>query len=114
MAPGSRFVRLCFLVAGVASAYAQFSGSCSNGSDGALTLTTPGITVLDQRDPAGNNVFHFTSIYIGKDVVVKLSANMLGGPVVWLAQGPVRIDGTIDLDGAAGGRFPSGAGAGGY
>src|SRR5207237_5828806 len=53
-------------------------------------------------------------IYIGKDVNVRLSAKLLNGPVFWLAQGPVEINGTIDLNGEDGGPIPSTAGAGGY
>lgn len=99
---------------------AQPFESYFTGADGALVLTTPGTIVFDRRsfnpplNPVGNNVFQFTSIYIGKDVVVKLSAKPLTGPVFWLTQGPVEIDGTIDLDGSDGGPTLALAGAGGY
>jgi hypothetical protein len=108
------------LVATIFPAYGQFVGSGSNGSDGALILTSPGTVFFDQRsfspplNRSEDNIFQFTSIYIGKDVVVKLSAKLLGGPVFWLSQGPVQIDGTIDLDGAEGSSTPAIAGAGGY
>jgi hypothetical protein len=102
---------------------AQSVSSGSTGIDGALILATPGTIVFDPRtfnpplNAAGDNVYQFTSIYIGLGVTVKLSAKTLSGPVFWLAQGPVQIDGAIDLngeDGVASPHFPNNAGAGGY
>jgi hypothetical protein len=113
-------IRLCCLLVAVGPVYSQFFGSGSKGLDGPLILTTPGTVLFEPRsfDPpinqSGDNVFHFTSIYVGKGVTVKLSAKLLQGPVFWLAQGPVQIEGTIDLDGENGGQMPSLAGAGGY
>lgn len=101
-------------------AYAQDLNSGSTGADRALFLTTPGVVQFDPRafdpplNPSGDNIYHFTSIYIGSGVRLKLSSRALTGPVFWLAQGPVQIDGTIDLDGADGQRTPALAGAGGY
>jgi hypothetical protein len=99
---------------------AQSPTGRSTGADGALELTTPGIVVFDPRsfspplNSSEDNVFQFTTIHIGKGVTVKLSSKKLTGPVFWLAQGPVQIDGTIDLSGDDGGLRPSVAGAGGY
>src|ERR1700688_4289918 len=99
------------------AALAQSFNSGSTGSDGALALSTPGTVVFDPRafkpplNSAGDNVYQFTSVYIGKEVTVKLTAKILKGPVFWLVQGPVQIDGTIDLNGAEGGSTPSTAGA---
>ncbi len=117
-------IRLYCLLAAIVPAYPQFAGSGSNGSDGALELTTPGEIRFDpsavkpSMNPAHDGVYHFTSIYIAAGVTVKLSANVLNGPVFWLAQGPVRIDGNIDLSGADGGapsaQRPNIAGAGGH
>lgn len=105
---------------------AQFS-SGSSGSDGELTFpqAKPGDIVL--FDPSAFNpsqrqridqVYQFTTIRIPKDVTIKLSASLLNGPVFWLAQGPVEIEGTIDLTGGQGTdqlpQQPSVAGAGGY
>jgi hypothetical protein len=59
-------------------------------------------------------VFQFTTIHVAKGVTLRLSSKNLNGPVFWLAQGPVQIDGTIDLSGEDGGIWPSVAGAGGY
>ena len=121
------------LVAAVA-AQAQTLTSGSNGSDGALTLTTPGVVVFDPAalglDADRDNVFHFTTVTIGAGVTVKMPFNALQGlPVVWLTQGAVQIDGVIDLNGQNGaaavpgslnraavagpGGYPGGAGAGG-
>jgi hypothetical protein len=54
------------------SAQAQTFDSGSNGSDGALNLTTPGTVIFDPStfapplDQDGDNVFHFTTITIGE------------------------------------------------
>ena len=106
----------------------QTFNSGSNGSDGALNLTTPGTIIFDPKsfnpplNPAGDNVFNFTTINIGPGVTVKLSSKVLSGPVYWLAQGAVTINGTIDLNGENGAdanniprvRIPAAGGAGGY
>jgi hypothetical protein len=111
---------LLLIVSALASLKAQPFDSRSPGADGALVLTTPGTIVFDPHsfipplNPSGNNVFQFTSIYIGKEVVVKLSAKLLSSPVFWLSQGPAQIEGVIDLDGATGASIPAPAGAGGY
>lgn len=47
-------------------------------------------------------------------MTVKLSSRKLNGPIFWLTQGPVQIEGTIDLSGDDGGVRSSIAGAGGY
>ena len=114
------------------ASYAQTGtfGSGSNGSDGALNLTTPGTIVFDPRsfnpplDPDGDNIYHFTTINIAAGVTVKLSAKYLNGPVFWLASGAVQIDGIVDLNGEDGSdarnytnnasRVPTVPGAGGY
>jgi hypothetical protein len=69
----------------------------------------------------GDNVYQFTSITIGLGVTVKLSGKNLHSPIFWLSQGPVRIDGVIDLNGDDSASYASGtprvatfAGAGGY
>ena len=100
----------CSLIAVLASgtALAQTFSSGSTGSDGALTYNTPGTYVFDPKtfspplDPAGDNIFNFTTITIAAGVTVKLTGDVLNGPVVWLAQGAVTINGTIDLSGQNG------------
>ncbi len=114
----TKFALIVLLITG--TAHAQSFNSGSTGTDGALVLTTPGTVILDPRalnpvlDTDKDNVYHFTFIYIGSGVTLKLSAKVLNGPVFWLTQGPVQVDGTIDLEGEEGGRTPSVAGAGGY
>lgn len=115
-----------FLVAPIA---AQSFDSGSDGSDGALLLTEPGEIVFDPvsfdppLDVDGDNVFHFTTIHIGPGVTVRLTTQKLGTlPVVWLADGDIRIDGLVDLSGGRGHdntavpaeRRPSVPGPGGY
>jgi hypothetical protein len=87
---------------------AQTFSSGSTGSDGALTYTTPGTYTFDPKaftpplDPAGDGIFNFTTITIGAGVTVKLTEAVLNTPVVWLASGTVKIDGTVDLSGQDG------------
>jgi len=106
----------------------QSFSSGSDGSDGALSFTTPGTLDFDPvalgLDPDGDHVFHFTTITIGADVVLRLSARQINGPVFWLASGDVQIDGTVDLNGGNGQdsaeilnrayRAPSEPGSGGF
>jgi len=117
------------LMTGCAAALAQPSfNSTSTGADGALNLTTPGTVVFNPAsfnpplNPSGNNIFNFTSINIASGVTVVLSGENLTGPMYWLAQGPVTIAGTINLNGQNGAqqsqseeaRVPAYPGAGGY
>jgi hypothetical protein len=88
------------------AAQAQFS-SGSTGSDGALNLTTAGTVVFNPvtmgLDPAGDNVFNFTTINIAAGTTVVLTAgNLRNKPVIWLATGNVTIAGVLNLQGAAG------------
>ena len=113
------------LVAAV-GAHAQVLNSGSNGSDGALSLTTPGEVIFNPvalgLDADRDNVFHFTTITIGPGVTVRMPFNALQGlPVIWLAQGAVQIHGTVDLSGQNGAAAIPGAlnrasvpGPGGY
>src|SRR5258708_38106694 len=111
---------ISLIFAFVFAARAQSPTGSSTGVDGALELTTPGTVLFDSLsfnpplNPSEDNVFQFTTIHIGKGVTVKLSSRKLTGPIFWLAQGPVQIDGTIDISGDDGGVSPSIAGAGGY
>ncbi len=86
----------------------QTFSSGSDGSDGALTLTTPGTIVFDPFDVArfgrvldadGDGVYHFTTITIGNGVNVLLSGLTIKRPVYWLANGNVAIHGVIRLNG---------------
>ncbi len=97
---------LCLPWSGVATAQPAFN-SGSNGSDGALSLTTPGTRLFfdpasfGQLDPDGDGVYHFTTITIASGVTVDMTA-AARGPVVWLATGLVQINGIIDLNGHSG------------
>jgi hypothetical protein len=112
----------------VEGGYGQTFSSGSTGADGALNYLTPGTYNFDPNsfnpplNPAGDNVFNFTTINIAAGVTVKLSSKTLSGPVYWLAQGPVTINGTLNLNGEPGyaattqvsSRIPASGGAGGY
>jgi hypothetical protein len=96
---------------------AQIFNSGSTGSDGVLELTTRGTVPVDFRSlisaPHPGNIYHFAAVRIASGMTLKLtSAN--NGPIFWLSQGPVEIDGTIDLQGEEGQGAPSQPGAGGY
>jgi hypothetical protein len=117
---------IVLVLVAAAGAQAQALNSGSNGSDGALNLTTPGELIFNPvalgLDADRDNVFHFTTITIGPGVTVKMPFSQLQGlPVVWLAQGAVLIEGIIDLNGQAGAAASPGAlnrasvpGPGGY
>ena len=101
-----RAVLLSLLLPGVALPQGFTSGS--NGSDGALNLTTPGTIVFDPRsfnpplDPEGDCIFNFTSGNIASGVVLKLSGQILPCPIVFLFQTNLTITGVIDLSGENG------------
>jgi hypothetical protein len=108
--------------------HAQTFSSGSDGSDGAYapTGTSGTVIVFDPTQFHGSqvaaNIFNFTTITIPTGVTVKLSGNTLNGPVFWLAQGNVDIEGTLDLSGGNGAnyttqpfdRVPAVPGSGGY
>jgi hypothetical protein len=68
-----------------------------------LNITAPGVTYLDPKamklNPKGDNIFNFTTINIASGSVLKISEAKLHGPVYFLAQGDVVINGAIDLTG---------------
>lgn len=113
---------ICFARGG----YGQAFNSGSTGADGPLNLTTAGTINFDPvalgLHPTIPNVFNFTTINIANGVTVKLTSKTLSGPVYWLAQGVVTINGTVDLSGEGGAnpsntistRVPAAGGAGGY
>lgn len=117
---------LVLLICSVRGSYGQSFNSGSNGSDGALDLTTPGTITFDPAvlglNPAIPNVFNFTTINVASGVVVRFTSKNLSGPIYWLAQGAVTINGTLDLSGENGApastvtssRVPAAGGAGGY
>ncbi|HEX3744361.1 MAG TPA: hypothetical protein VHW09_10540 [Bryobacteraceae bacterium] len=107
--------------------YAQFG----DGSDGAFSPTGTGATTITfdpavlGLNPAGDNVFKFTTITIPSNVTILMPADVLRNkPVIWLATGAVNIAGTINIAGAAGAtmssvnpgqaRYPAMPGAGGF
>ena len=112
---------LVHLLTIAAPAWPQFQDVASDGSKGILDFQTPGAVVFDPaRFPTKggglrtNNIFRFSGIRIGKGVTVTLSSKSIYGPVFWLSQGPVEIDGTVFLSGESGSRLPALAGAGGF
>lgn len=106
---------LVILLTCSAALWAQtWSGSGSNGSDGALSLgnDTPGavagILVFDpialNLDADADNIYHFTTITIRDGLGVRFLANRMRrpGPVVFLATGVVAINGYLDFSGEDG------------
>ena len=117
-----------------------WTGSGSTGADGAFVLLATdsrianGVFVFDpvrdNLDVNATNIYNFTTITIPGGVTVQIRTNKLRtpGPIVWLASGPVTIEGTLDVGGNNGhdatvslsvrapsepgpGGFPGGAGA---
>jgi hypothetical protein len=105
---------------------AALPAQVSNGSDGPLNISTSGDfdPVALGKDLDGDNVYHFTTITIASGVTVRLRASKMRntGPVIWLAQGAVTINGSLILSGDPGHpdsqdlslRTPSDPGPGGY
>ena len=104
----------------------QSFSSGSTGADGALNINAPGVTYLDPKvmkiNAAGDNIFNFTTITIASGSTLKISESRVHGPVCFLAQGDVTINGTIDISGdnslgptsTATEQIPGFAGSGGY
>jgi hypothetical protein len=84
---------------------AQFGTPFSSGStgvDGALSITTPGVTYFNpvaMKLTTGTNIFNFTTITIAAGSTLKFWEGVFHGPVFLLASGDVTINGTIDLTG---------------
>lgn len=102
------FLTIALVFASCPWAYGQTFSSTSNGSDGALSLTTPGTVLFDPRtftpplDADGDGIYHFTTITVAAGVTVRLRGDIINAPVIWLAQGAVQINGTIDASGQDG------------
>jgi hypothetical protein len=88
---------LTFCVAATLTAQSFPSGS--TGADGALNITTPGVTIFKAKPVAGGNVYNFTTINIAAGSTLKLSGSVFPLPLYFLATGAVTISGTIDLTG---------------
>ena len=101
---------LSFLLLSPCVAVAYESGS--TGSDGAFSPTSDIQLTLP---PSG--IFNFTDVNVPAGVTVSFIKNANNTPVVILASGDVTIDGTIQVNGSAGGASGSGlpgrGGAGG-
>ena len=78
---------------------AQSFPSGSTGADGALNITTPGVTIFKTKPVAGGNVYNFTTINIAAGSTLKLPGSVFPLPLYFLATGAVTISGTIDLTG---------------
>lgn len=121
---------LVFLSAFAIHANAQFS-SGSTGTDGALDYSNlPANTTVifdpGQFNPSvhtpGLYVYNFTHINIPAGITVVLSGQLIKGPVFWLSQGDVQINGSILVSGQAGAaatidtslRVPAVPGPGGF
>ena len=97
----SRFAIASFLTA-LAAPMAFGFDSGSDGSDGALDLSEPGIVdffslPVDHSD----GIYNFTTVFIAGGVTLTLHT-ATRGPVTWLATGAVQIGGSIDLAGRSG------------
>ena len=125
-----RFAATLFMINVAASApiEAQTFSSGSDGSDGiyAPSGSAGTVVIFDPSQFRGSqvaaNIFNFTTVTIPVGVTVRLSSNVINGPVYWLAQSDVNIAGTVDLNGGNGyddsanpfARVPSVPGAGGF
>jgi len=97
-------VIVSLLLALPALSLAQFS-SGSTGADGPYSPTVSGVfnPAALGINPAGDNIFNFTTINIPAGVTISMPASIVRNmPVVWLATGNVTIAGTINLAGDPG------------
>ena len=89
----------------------------SNGSDGAFNPTVN--TVLNMASHP-NGIYQYTSINTPANVTVTFTPNVNNTPVIWLVQGNVAINGSVDVSGqtsaggVAAGRGGPGGSLGGY
>ena len=84
-----------------AEAQITFS-SGSTGADGALNITAAGVTYFDPvalHLTANTNIFNFTTITIALGSALVFSELKFHGPVYFLAQGDVNINGYIFIGG---------------
>jgi len=80
--------------------------SGSDGSDGPFNPTTS-TTINMATHP--NGIYQYTSVNVPSGVTVTFAPNVNDTPVVWLVQGDVVINGTVDLSGGGPGYPYSGA-----
>ena len=78
----------------VVASYGQAFDVGSNGSHGALNVTTN--TVLE-LPPDGK--LHFTTVNVAPGITLGFRRNAINSPVQMLAQGDIVINGTIDISG---------------
>jgi hypothetical protein len=125
MALAALFLLGLFLSPRAGAQFPPFN-SHSDGTDLALNITAPGVTYLDPKamniDANGDNIFNFTTINIASGSILKISELKVHGPIYFLAQSDVTINGVIDLRGddspgstaTAAEQIPAYAGSGGY
>ena len=97
---GTMVLAACGILLGVAlPAAAQFQfDSGSDGSDGALDVTTGTVTV----DLPPDGVLNYTTVNVASGATLKFNKNALNTPAYILASGDVVVAGTIDVSGQAG------------
>ncbi len=93
----------------VGTAHSQTFSSGSDGSDGALNLTTAGTVIFNPSalglhgTGVANNVFNFTTINIANGVTLQFQSDLVNNQaVIWLATGNVTIAGQMSLSGQNG------------
>ena len=96
---------VAFLGALLGTSHAQPFNSGSDGSLGALVVTTN--TTLTTPT---NGVFNYTTITVSNGATLRFTRNALNTPVHLLATGDVTINGTIDVSGSQGNTFVGGVG----
>lgn len=109
MKNSSVLVPLTFAFALAAAGQSFTSGS--DGSLGALNVTTENLTV----DLPPDGILHYTTVNIGANRTLTFRGNPNNTPVYLLAQGDVVISGTIDVSGGQGNSVQGGQpGPGGF
>ncbi len=86
--------------------------SGSTGADGALEVATDTVKLLPP-----NGLFNYTTVHVAAGATLTFTRNVHNTPVYILAQGDIKIEGTIDVSGFSGTTsppVPGGGGPGGF
>ena len=85
-----------------ATLHGQAFPSGSTGADGDLNITTAGVTNFTALPVGGGNIYNFKTITIAGGATLRLSGGLFTGPLYFLAQGAVTVNGTLDASGQNG------------
>ncbi len=109
MKAARRMLPILVVLSAAPLAPAQLFNSGSDGSDGALSVTT-GTTTLSMPD---DGIFNVTTVNVASGATLTFTPNARNTPVYVLATGDITIAGTVHVDGKSGTSSPPVGGQGG-